>query len=164
MGVAKPARVGLGEKRGLLVTYGVLSLLLLAPLAAWSQASPPWVPWQNPYGICTHQTTPEALRVIKAAGIGWIRIDMHWRDIEPREPGRFEWGAVDAVVQGAREQQLKIYATVGGTPAWAADPHIPPDTDRDTYHVPPGLGGLDELSARPGQALQGRYSDLRVME
>ena len=141
MGVAKPARGGLGEKRGLLVKYWVLSLLLLAPLSAWSQASPPWDPWKNPYGICTHHTTPEALRVIKAAGIGWIRINMHWSDIEPREPGKFEWGAVDSVVQGAREHQLKIYATVGGTPAWAADPHITPDKDRDTYHVPPAGSG-----------------------
>ena len=141
MGVAKPARVRWGEKRGLLVKYWVLSLLLLAPLSAWSQASPPWDPWKNPYGICTHQTTPEALRVIKEAGIGWIRIDMNWRDIEPREPGRFEWGAVDSVVQVARANQLKIYATVGGTPAWAADPHITPDKDRDTYNVPPAGSG-----------------------
>ena len=141
MGVAKPARVGLGEKRGLLVQYWVLSLLLLAPLSAWSQASPPWDPWKNPYGICTHQTTPEALRVIKEAGIGWIRIDMHWKDLEPQERGRFEWGALDAVVQVARANQLKIYATVGGTPAWAADPHITPDKDRDTYNVPPAGSG-----------------------
>ena len=123
------------------VTYWVLSLLLIAPLAAWLHASETWDPWKNPYGICTHQTTPEALRVIKEAGIGWIRIDMHWRDIEPRERGRFAWEAIDAVVQGAREHQLKIYATVGGTPAWAADPHIPPDKDGDTYNVPPADSG-----------------------
>ena len=123
------------------VTYWVLALLLLAPLSAWLHASETWDPWKNPYGICTHQTTPEALRVIKEAGIGWIRIDMNWSDIEPRERGKFAWGAVDSVVQGAREHQLKIYATVGGTPAWAADPHITPDKDRDTYHVPPAGSG-----------------------
>ena len=74
------------------VTSWVLSLLLLAPLAAWLHASETWDPWQNPYGICIHHPTPEALRVIKDAGIGWIRIAMHWRDIEPQSeeglPGR----------------------------------------------------------------------------
>jgi len=141
MGVAKQARGELGEKRGFLVKYWVLSLLLLAPLSAWSPASETWDPWKNPYGICTHQTTPEALRVIKEAGIGWIRIDMNWRDIEPRERGRFAWGAIDSVVQLAREHQLKIYATVGGTPEWAADPHIKPDKNRNTYNVPPAGSG-----------------------
>src|SRR5215831_21398010 len=111
----------MGEKRGSLVTYGVLALLL-APLTAWIPAAETWDPWNNPYGICTHQTTPAALSVIKAVGIGWIRIDMSWLDLEPSERGRFAWGAIDSVVQLAREHQLKIYATVGGTPAWAADP------------------------------------------
>src|SRR4030095_16960593 len=103
MGVAKQARVALGANRGFLVQYWVLSLLLMAPLSAWSQAAEPWDPWKNPYGICTHQTTPEALRVIKEAGIGWIRIDMNWSDLEPRERGQFAWGALDSVVQLARE-------------------------------------------------------------
>ena len=62
---------------------------------------------------------------------------MHWSDLEPSERGQFAWGALDAVVQLAREYQLKIYATVGGTPAWAADPQIQPDPGRGTYNVPP---------------------------
>jgi hypothetical protein len=125
------------EQHGVLVNYGVLLLLMLAPLSAWLYASEPWDPWPNPYGICTHHTTPDVLRVIKAAGIGWIRIDMNWRDIEPRDRGSFAWEASDAVVRLAREHHLKIYATVGGTPAWAADPQIPPNKDSDTYNVPP---------------------------
>jgi Glycosyl hydrolase catalytic core len=140
-GVAKQARGEVGEKQGVLVHYWVLSLLLLGPLSAWIHAAEPWAPWNNPYGICTHQTTPAALGVIKAAGIGWIRIDITWSDLEPRERGRFEWGALDAVVQLAREHQLKIYATVGGTPAWAADPQIQPDPGRGTYNVPPADSG-----------------------
>jgi hypothetical protein len=83
-GVAKQARGEVGEKQGVLVNYWVLSLLLLGPLSAWIHASEPWDPWNNPYGICTHQTTPEALRVIKAAGIGWLRIDITWSGLEPR--------------------------------------------------------------------------------
>jgi hypothetical protein len=141
MGMAKQAKGEVGEKRGGLVTYGVLSLLMLGPLSAWIQASETWDPWTNPYGICTHHTTPAALNVIKEAGIDWIRIDMNWSDLEPRERGRFEWGVIDAVVQLAREHQLKIYATVGGTPAWAADPQIKPDQGRNTYNVPPAGSG-----------------------
>src|SRR5262245_54346326 len=121
MRVAQQVR-GQGEApRGLLVHAWVLAILL-APLSVWSQAAAPGDPGHNPYGMCTHHTTPEALRLIKAAGIGWIRIDMSWNALEPSERGRFAWGPIDAVVHAAREQQLKIYATVGGTPAWAADP------------------------------------------
>jgi Glycosyl hydrolase catalytic core/Beta-galactosidase len=139
--VAKQVRGEVGEKQGVLVHYWVLSLLLLGPLSAWIHASEPWDPWNNPYGICTHQTTPDALRVIKAAGIGWIRIDITWSALEPSERGQFAWGGLDAVVHLAREQQLKIYATVGGTPAWAADPQIQPDPGRGTYNVPPADPG-----------------------
>ncbi len=92
------AREEVGEKPGVL-HYWVLSLLLLGPLWAWSHASEPWDPWNNSHGLCTHQTTPDALCVIKAAGIGWIRIDMTWSDLEPSERGQFAWGALDAVVQ-----------------------------------------------------------------
>jgi len=141
MGVAKQAREEVGEKRGVLVNYWVLSLLLMGPFCAWIHASETWDSWNNPYGICTHHTTPEALRVIKAAGIGWIRIDMNWSDLEPSERGQFAWGTLDSVVQLAREYQLKIYATVGGTPAWAADPQIQPDQGRGTYNVPPAGSG-----------------------
>jgi hypothetical protein len=155
MGVAKQARVALGEKHGVLVQYWVLSLLMIAPLSEWLHASETWDPWKNPYGICTHQTPPEALRVIKEAGIGWIRTDMNWRDIEPRERGGFEWGAIDSVVQLARENQLKIYATVGGTPAWAADPNIQPDNDYNTYNVPQA-GSWDWMNYL--RALVMRYS------
>ena len=137
MRVAKQARGAVEAKRGWRGPSWVLALWLLAPLAAWSQASAPWDPWTNPYGMCTHQTTPEALRVLKATGIGWIRIDMSWNTLEPRERGSFAWEALDAVVHAAREHQLKIYATVGGTPAWAADPQLTPEPGRDTYHVPP---------------------------
>ena len=85
MGVAKPAGGGLGEKRGLLVDIGCFLCSCWPRFLHGAKHSAPWDPWKNPYGICTHQTTPEALRVIKEAGIGWIRIDMHWRDLEPRE-------------------------------------------------------------------------------
>ena len=134
---AKPVREEVGEKQGWRVPYWVLLLLLIGPLAAWLHASETWDPWQNPYGICTHQTTPDTLRLIKAAGIGWIRVDMNWRDIEPTARGGFAWEASDAVVAFARAYQLKIYATVGGTPAWAVDPQIQPDPGRNTYHIPP---------------------------
>ena len=134
---AKPVREEVGEKQGWRVPYWVLLLLLIGPLAAWLHASETWDPWQNPYGICTHQTRPDTLRLIKAAGIGWIRVDMNWRDIEPTARGGFAWEASDAVVALARAYQLKIYATVGGTPAWAVDPQIQPDPGRNTYHIPP---------------------------
>src|SRR5947199_8163062 len=75
MGVAKQAREEVGEKRGFLVNYWVLSLLLLSPFCAWIHASETWDSWNNPYGIRSHHTTPEALRVSKAARRGMVGND-----------------------------------------------------------------------------------------
>src|SRR5205814_10235950 len=36
----------------------VLSLLMMGPFCAWIHASETWDSWNNPYGICTHHTTP----------------------------------------------------------------------------------------------------------
>jgi polysaccharide biosynthesis protein PslG len=78
----------------------------------------------SPYGINAH--TPEGpagdlvLDQAQAAGIGWLRIDFSWQDLEPSR-GVFRWQVMDALTAAASSRGLRLFASVGGTPAWATD-------------------------------------------
>jgi hypothetical protein len=78
----------------------------------------------SPYGINAH--TPEGpagdllLDQAQAAGIRWLRIDFSWQDLEPSR-GIFNWQVMDALTAAAASRGLQLFASVGGTPAWATD-------------------------------------------
>ena len=57
---------------------------------------------------------------VKAAGLGWVRIDFIWAAIEPRK-GAYNWHPYDALAAAARARGLQVYATIAYTPAWATD-------------------------------------------
>jgi hypothetical protein len=71
-----------------------------------------------PYGINVHLAKNETLAKVKAAGIAWIRIDIHWYLIETSK-GKFNYSEVDRVADYAAANGLSIYATIAFTPAWA---------------------------------------------
>ncbi|MFZ5442580.1 MAG: GH39 family glycosyl hydrolase [Myxococcota bacterium] len=54
-----------------------------------------------------------------ALGASGVRMDFNWFDFEPQQ-GRFEWGVLDAAVDGARANGLRVFATVAYTPQWAS--------------------------------------------
>lgn len=72
----------------------------------------------QPYGINVHLAQNAALAKARAAGIGWIRIDVDWSVIEASK-GKFSFGEVDRVVNYAAANGLSVYASIGSTPAWA---------------------------------------------
>jgi len=72
----------------------------------------------SPYGINSHVPDNTTLDRISAAGIGWIRVDMNWFQMEPNRDS-YNWGFMDSVVNNARARGLEIYATLAYTPAWA---------------------------------------------
>jgi hypothetical protein len=55
---------------------------------------------------------------MRQAGAGWIRVDFNWSAIELRR-GSFDWGHLDAVVNGARCHGLRVLALPAYTPTWA---------------------------------------------
>ncbi len=72
-------------------------------------------------GIDIHLDSNGAmLDQVREAGIGWVRIDVNWMSFEPSK-GNFDWSELDAVVAQARSRGLKIYPSIGYTPAWATD-------------------------------------------
>src|SRR3954447_234161 len=114
----------LDEKRPEIMTHRlqtcILLLLLLLPGARAATAATP----ASPYGVNIHAPQgPELasqLDRVKAAGLGWVRIDFIWAAVETRK-GKYDWRAYDALAAAARARGLQVFATLAYTPAWATD-------------------------------------------
>ena len=89
----------------------------------------------NPYGVNTflqNEVEPEkqeeAMRLIAAAGIKWIRQEFTWEDIEIHGKGDFEdrrheppksaWDKYDHIVNLAEKYDINIMARLSNPPAW----------------------------------------------
>lgn len=96
----------------------VLLLLLLPAARAASAAAP------ASFGINIHAPQgaelASQLDQVKAAGLGWVRIDFIWDAIETRK-GKYDWRLYDALAAAARARGLQVFATIAYTPAWATD-------------------------------------------
>jgi hypothetical protein len=93
------------------LALAVAALLFLAPAAA-----------ATPYGVNVHAPRGSQLGFIlgraQAAGIGWVRIDFIWADVETA-PGVFDWSVYDALAAAAAARGVNVFATLAYTPAWA---------------------------------------------
>jgi len=90
-----------------------------------------------------------ALDAARQAHLGWIRLQVVWRDFE-RAPGAYDWAPLDARIAAATAQGAQVILTVAKAPAWAA-PERPGG-------LPTG-GGLDAFAATLA-ALTGHYRGL----
>ena len=70
-------------------------------------------------GTVVHLPPSDTLDLEVDLGARWIRIDLNWDLVEPAE-GQWNWAPVDAVVTAAKQRGLRVYATLGYTPAWAS--------------------------------------------
>lgn len=86
-----------------------LALALAAPAAARAE---------SPYGINGHVPSAAALDRARDAGIGWVRADFNWVQMEPAD-NVYDWAPWDALVAAANARGLKVFATIAYTPAWA---------------------------------------------
>jgi hypothetical protein len=85
------------------------------------------------------------LTLTRQAGFGWLRHQIHWRDIEIR-PGQYDWGALDLALEATRRHDLRVLLSVVRSPAWA---------------TAQGTGGLPDDPAALGSfmgALAARYA------
>lgn len=124
-------------------------LRLAAIAAACAVVSPagaaevePLAPGRSPIAAIQddrlYQTPPAetADRIAQMADLGarMIRVDLRWdlvataRPADPRDPAdpAYDWSRYDPIVAAARRLGVQISFTVWGTPAWAADPGVPP--------------------------------------
>ena len=74
-------------------------------------------------GINAHVPADDELDALAALGVHWVRIDANWLQLEPAQ-GRYAWGDIDRVVDGAAARGLKVMMTLAYAPAWASEPGI----------------------------------------
>ncbi len=104
----------------------------------------------NPYGVNVFldqevddwkkRTTME---MISDAGIGFVKQQFSWEEIEPDQPGRFwddrygksSWAKFDQIVDLAEEYGLEIIARLDRPPAWARPADTSPGTAPSDPHT-----------------------------
>jgi hypothetical protein len=52
-------------------------------------------------------------------GVGWIRVDLAWDDIQHDSPTAFNWAPFDNIVHAAAARHLTVLPILDYTPAWA---------------------------------------------
>ena len=102
------------DDRGTDSPYGILSFL-------------PWNHDWNHYHYEDWNDVTRAADLMQEAGVGIVRLDFVWADIEPR-PGKFEFDRHDAIVDILLERGIKIQGMLHYNAAWADRPwNAPPD-------------------------------------
>ena len=73
-------------------------------------------------GVNIHRPTGEDGRFlfgkVQELGVGWVRIDVAWEDIEIAK-GDYKWSRSDEPIKEAASRGLKILANLHATPKWA---------------------------------------------
>ena len=147
-----------------LASLALLGLLAAASGTAWDSASIDlrhrWVaitaprgaapmaapanPVANPLGVnvfLEQEVEPAkveaSLSLLQQAGVGWLRQELPWEQVEPVAKGQFTdpkfggstWAKFDAIVDGANAHRLQLIVRLDTSPRWA----LPAD-------APDGLG------------------------
>jgi polysaccharide biosynthesis protein PslG len=116
--------------RGALILLGLVAAAALG-LAAYHLATQggPWhrIPHTdvNPYGAnffldreVEHWKQEKTLEMARAGGIGWIKQQFSWEEIEPQWKGEFDWAKYDRIVDLADRYGMQIIARLDRPPDW----------------------------------------------
>lgn len=97
--------------------------------------------------------TDSTLDQVQTLGMGWIKQEVSWAQVEP-EAGNYRWNGLDKLMVGASARNLKVILTVNSAPEWARsvtarDKSGPPDSPQ-AYS-----GFIAQLIQRYPNAIQG---------
>jgi hypothetical protein len=102
--------------------YAPPDIAVTAPAAdAGAAVIPPGYPPAGfAYGMQAHlyyQDVPAALGLVQGAGFGWVKQQVRWADVEAitEQP---DWAPLDAVVDTAAGQGLRVLLSVVTAPSW----------------------------------------------
>lgn len=70
------------------------------------------------YGMPADQMDAQ-LADMRALGVGWIRVDVGWDDVQAKDALTYDWAKTDAIVSAAEAHGLKVMGTLAYSPAWA---------------------------------------------
>ncbi len=88
------------------------------------------------WGINTHTPTTKQLDICNELGVGWIRVDFNWADVEAGGKNQLNWGTLDSIVAQASARNIHIFGSIGHTPSWASrngERNAPPLNSDDWY-------------------------------
>ena len=79
------------------------------------------------FGISVGDTLPslsdaelnKTLDDMVGLGMGWIRLDISWSDVQHYNSTDYDWQLIDRIVAQANTRNIKILAMIGYTPSWA---------------------------------------------
>ncbi|MCX5714307.1 MAG: cellulase family glycosylhydrolase [Candidatus Omnitrophica bacterium] len=74
--------------------------------------------WNN-HKYATHEDLEKAVRLMREAGVGIVRMDFLWQDIEP-QPGEFHFEKYDFIVDLLRDNDIGILGILDYTSDWAS--------------------------------------------
>lgn len=75
-------------------------------------------PWNN-YKYATHDELEKAVQLMRKAGVGFVRMDFLWQDIEPQR-GSFNFSKYDFIVDLLHENDIGILGILDYTADWAS--------------------------------------------
>jgi polysaccharide biosynthesis protein PslG len=102
--------------------YGVMDFL------AWDHD------W-NQHHYASPAEIDTAIRKMKEAGVGFVRMDFLWQDIEPKE-GFFSFDKYDAIVDKLSSHGIGVVGLLSYNAPWTGRPwNAPPDVDQFTTYA-----------------------------
>jgi hypothetical protein len=64
----------------------------------------------------------DELNDIASLGIGWIRFDIQWDSVQPKNAQTFNWSGIDRLITAANAHSIKVLPILDYTPFWARTP------------------------------------------
>ena len=74
--------------------------------------------WNN-FQYPDRKTLEKAIFLMKEAGVGWVRVDFSWQDIEPCQ-GSFDYTKYDALVDLLAKNNIRVLGILDYTADWAS--------------------------------------------
>jgi hypothetical protein len=75
-------------------------------------------------GLTTAAMNQE-LDSMASLGVGWVRFDMQWDNVQSQNSSTFNWSDIDRAVAATNAHHIKILAILDFTPRWAASSSCP---------------------------------------
>ena len=108
------------------------------------------------------------LEILRGAGVGIIRQEFQWAEIEPLGKGRFldaagndTWAKYDRIVDVAHELGIEIVARLDRPPSWAT-PGFDPQENPAIQMPPTDLDDFADFAAAVANRYQGRVRSFQV--
>src|SRR3569623_238427 len=58
---------------------------------------------------------------LSAAGAQWVRFDIPWSSVQPKDSSTYSWDAYDRIMQEALDRKIQVHGIIDFTPARARD-------------------------------------------